>query len=365
MDRVLRRFSEKLNQKEVKYFVLFIWLIEQIYYFNKYNGVRIVFDSHRYLRGALHWKHFNPFYSYSAIISPFAHTDFLIGITFLQITLNFIALFCFLKLIQSASENSLVLLVGGLMFLWPELQLWNFYIHSESLFISISVYIIYFFTFKKYKWAITTMLILCFLRPNGFIFLLAFIFFYILKKYEVRKLIFPSIIILGIIFLALTDFVIPKLNNYPFMLHLMKGKIIQGSNLWTIDNTGLTYCKDCTNSIKIITLIINNPWFYFKFWTSRIVILFSQVRPYYRTVHNIGVVLLFIPVYYFAGKYIWKEKFKKYSFLLLPIIFEVCIVLIGGVDWDNRFLVIILPCVFLLSTFGFDSYLNEKTKLKP
>ena len=358
---MFRGFGKKIESiplQKINLFLFFAWLIEQILIYNYCGGIRIVFDSHRYIKQAS--THPDLFYSYTYLIAPFVKYNFLEAVIILQIILSVIAFWIYLKIINEVTSNNLVYLFGVLLFLWPELQIWNYYIHTESIFISLSVIALYFYFNKSYSLTFLICFTLCLIRPNGFIFLLGFSIFYFHQKVELKTFLISSIALILILTYISFEIILPKIFNiFSLYSNLTSGLIIQGYKDWHVGSS-LTECSECELIKKSTYVIINNPFFYFKLFTFRFIIYVTQFRPYYTSYHNMFIIISFLVIYFGVCKSIITDKFKRIGYLILPTVFQILIVIVSGVDWDNRFIVIILPNIFILSVMGYNQLLKTK-----
>jgi len=111
--------------------------------------------------------------------------------------------------------------------------------------------------------------------------------------------------------------------------------------------------------LKAVFFIINNPWYSLKLMFLKIIFFLSSYRPYYSIGHTVASAIFLIPSYYFILK-----EWKYLSASLKPFFFLVFILTIGIImltvaDWDCRFIVTLLPVIFLLSVKGWIQFIKH------
>ena len=137
-------------------------------------------DSVRYIKGANEIINFElPAFSsqkylgYTFYIAIFQYFSFDLSFVVLsQILLTFFSSLCIYKISKKFSSDKGAIFATSLYLFYLPLQMWNFYILTESIFISISIFIVYFFVFfKKGNIPILTLLIIFYIsiKPHGII----------------------------------------------------------------------------------------------------------------------------------------------------------------------------------------------------
>ncbi|WP_414703902.1 hypothetical protein [Pontibacter sp. 13R65] len=199
-----------------------------------------------------------------------------------------------------------------------------------------------------------------FLRPNGFFLVLGAIIscaVYIIKKSNLRltinQLLFPLAMVLAILGYGATE----AFEVYSPLQYLLQGQVLQGYNAFTIPIEAPPLIESQSVFRQMLTVFFNQPFNYFKLILMRFLLFWAQIRPYYSFSHNACIILFFVPVYVAAIYGFWKTRLNpKYLFLSVVIVLQTVMAIAVAVDWDNRFIVPILPFVFIFASIGFNSY---------
>lgn len=80
----------------------------------------------------------------------------------------------------------------------------------------------------------------------------------------------------------------------------------------------------------------------------------GNVKPYFSILHNTLIVLVLYPLYYFAVKGFLQFPVdrKEHIFISTYFIAQALTVALSSENWDGRFLIPVLPFVFMLSAIG-------------
>jgi len=364
--------------------IFFFWIATLLLYFffsehvkagSLENGVKFGADTKFYLRQAN--KILNGEVSVMDYKSKFGYILFLIPFIYFNLSLTFIVCFQLLLTAISAwclykiSEKFFCKLSGvicvALFLLYFPLQIRNFYVLTEMLFIDITIILSYFIVFfKKYYLPIiiflTTALIS--IRPNGILFLFSIllcIFFFLIKNKKYLYL--ATYILISLIFVFP---IINLLNSYIIDLNLIdsistKG-IIWG---WSLENN--ERCRNSclgvelinnnyqNNLLDILKFILNNFFEFFKIFLLKVYWLLLRARPYYSDLHNYYI--LFFDIIFYSGFIYGFLKRPKSNFSVNVILFFILlsIILVGltFADWSGRFSLYFLPMIMIFSSYGF------------
>ena len=340
--------------------VLITWFIVQVVIY-LFIGVEYGFEGDKYVNDAyllLNQHSLNIdrlFYSlYSILISISIKVGSgLWGIIFLQLIMNAIATYAFYLISYTIYRNSLSALITTIIFILSfQIQQWNFYLFTESIFISITIFLYYliakFNTAKTRNYFYISLLVvlLAFLRPSGFFFIapvFVFIAFIVYKEGFMKDIIY---LITAIGFVITINIIYNQTNLlYHFNLSNSKHWIIWGYDLLQIDNFD--------NSILD----------YLRLFIMRIIYYFSNWRPFFSLYHNLFIVFSLIPVYILA--FIGLLSFNKRNigfkiFLIFTILTFTVFIMITFVNWHGRFLAVILPAIIILSGYGIDSIIERR-----
>lgn len=360
-----------------QFILVLIWLGIQLYLWQSL-GIKVMTDSYRYLSFSKYitdygidiTSHSSRYISYSIFLAFCLHFNqsLLLAIS-LQIIISGLALVSLYSSVLHLTKDKLCASLTALFFiLWIEISSWNFYILTESLFISLTIIIFYLLIFscKKYHFFLFLLLFgLITLRPNGFIPVVATgVYFYrtLWIEYPKKRHLYT---LLTIIFLL---FNLVLLNNY--LLRTFKilevynrGDIIFGYwDLLIKPNSP----KLPTTHFPLLNLIIfflqNIPYF-IQAGFLKVFYFLAHTKPFYSVIHNIYISIFLFPIYVFA----LLNKFNKeppFLFIYTIIGLQTIMVFLTTEDWDGRFLMPILPFIFILSAKSITEIIRKHGKFK-
>ncbi|EJF09600.1 glycosyltransferase family 39 protein [Pontibacter sp. BAB1700] len=353
-----------------------LWMVMHLILYSRY-GVKIVFDSYRYLNyvesivsGSSYWlqPHSIFYSSYTLFLFLVLHvlSQPIEVVIALQILLSGVATVFFYKTLYNTTQHRVAAFIGVAFYLfWPQIHSWGFYIHTESLYISTSIFTLYLIsktTQNRYSLFVLA-LILCFaifLRPNGIFLLLGVIAGVIYLKKDMFTTT-HSYLVLVLVVPALLFSANYALEIFSPLQYLSQGQIIQGYNKLTIQIDSPQLVPTDPALLHVIGFIKEQPVSYIKLLLLRFIYLWAQVRPYYSNIHNIAIVIFFIPVFILALRGIRKAiKEQTFIFMVTVLFLQTVMTMVIAVDWDNRFVVPLLPFVFYFASIGFTSLLSFK-----
>jgi len=373
---------QKLSNSRAGISVLIaLWVIIQIVAFVHF-GVRHGVDSERYIQVAQsitvgNWpKGTDIFYtSYCLLIAGFQ----LLGlapswIVLLQLVLSAVSIIGIYATVKSISTNNLVPWMACLLYvMWFKFQQWNLIVYTDSLFTSmviLSVWVVITADSRlKYAIALAMIVFTTFIRPTGIGFLLAISFFLlydkliqIRSKYFTRLAILFLFLVLGgiIINVVLKDFI------HSFLLSYSNAEIIYPKiSLGILPPDDLIIPGDHYEPLlQLLLFAIYNPIYMIKISVMKGVLFFGHVKPYYSVFHNLLVALYLFPIYGFAISGVKQISEKRIVLFMITFVgFNFLMVSITSENWDGRFLLAILPWVFILAAFGITQWLQKKRTL--
>jgi hypothetical protein len=302
--------------------------------------------------------------SYSSFIAlVFLCNGTIETVVLIQILISGIATLCLYQFVFELSKNKKIAFIAVLLFLcWIKIHQWNTYIYTESLFTSFSIISIALLSMSKKGWHyVLTALVLVFtffIRPTGFNVLFGLLAY--LSVALLQKKILSTYIIVGIV-ISLITLVLIGLNYalqdyvYSFIASYKKAEVIYPSiHLWiSIPQDIVTPADSYPPLLQLILFIGSNPLYFFKLFFLKMILFLANVKPYYSTLHNLIIVLVLYPCYAFAVygfKAINNLKIKMY--ILTFITFQTITIAMTSENWDGRFLIPILPLIFICAAFG-------------
>ncbi|WP_147383259.1 hypothetical protein [Pontibacter oryzae] len=108
--------------------------------------------------------------------------------------------------------------------------------------------------------------------------------------------------------------------------------------------------------MQMFYIVADQPVNYIKLLLLRFGYFWGQVRPYYSVIHNATIVVFYLPAYFFALKGFRKIlQHPIYTFMLTVMSLQTLMVMALAVDWDNRFMVPLLPYIFVFTSIGLTS----------
>lgn len=255
--------------------------------------------------------------------------------------------------------------------LWVELQSWNFYILTESLFITCGILSFYFLVKAwenaKYSWVVLPLLIFTiFIRPHGVVYFLAVVIFLFSsfsdstfykenKKSLRRAALLVSLLMIVLIGVALEDFTFMSIDVYK------TGDIVYGASIifpeeeiLSMQTQSLEHPNpELPTAIQLVQFIFLNPVFFFRLSLAKLFFFFVHIKPYYSLLHNMLIAVTLYPLY---GLFLVGIKTSKRSpvktFVLAFIVLEAASVMFMVEDWDGRFLMPILPFIMVYAAIG-------------
>ena len=279
----------------------------------------------------------------------------------LQFLTTIISSFCLYLIGKKIFSKWAGLICLSFFLTYLPIQLRNFYLLTEILFINLSIILTYFVFFNKEKKILISLLaiFILFLRPQGILILLSitlskFIFSKFNKNYNLALKLF-TILFFSILLLIFLDI---GINYYNLIDSLSKG-VIWGYNFETnslcykacisgLTNPG-TYEK---NILGLILYVKDNFIILTKVSIYKIILFFAGWRPYYSFAHNLFILVFHIPIYLLFCIYFLKfRKFDQFeSFTLFYVLLSSIFVGITFADWSGRFIMFILPFIMIYAS---------------
>jgi hypothetical protein len=341
-------------------------------------GIRIVDDSPRYLQYANNiiekGFYFDPhefwYFTYTAfIIAIRSLHDSIAAVIIAQYILSLlgmISLYHAASRLYASKGSGFVAAVLYIGFF--EISIYNSYILCESLYISltaISLNILVYYYKKTYPlWTLVLgpliLLATVFAKPTGMGLLagvLAVSLYGLLRNIPKLHWRIATSICIALPFLLLVN---KMLTPFGFMNDYQRGELIFGMfhypdsphyTLLTIERPDPLYFPDTSLPplIRLILFILNHPIYWIQLFLGKVFLLFSHIRPFWATWHNLYSLLFLIPVYAAVVFNLFGEKdIKLKIFVLIFIGFHALSVGMLTDDWDGRFLLPVLPLIFLL-----------------
>ena len=384
----MKFFSEKTKFENYKIYIFVIytlWLISIFLFFQfselikaggLEDGVKLGNDSIFYLReaqyvidGTASIMDYKSKFGYIAFLIPFLYFDIpLINIVFFQIFLTTISAWCLYKISSNYfCELSGIICLALFLFYFP-LQIRNFYILTEMLFINLTIFLTYFLVFFKRSYLPTISFLLFALisiRPNGVLYLFSilictYIFFIQNKKY-------PYLLSYSVILIILLIPIVNLMNSYMVDLDLINSINTKGIVWgWSFENNRICEHDGQCLSIKFINhdyknnligvfqFIVNNFINFAYVFLLKIFWLLARIRPYYSDLHNFYILILNLVIYpgFIYGFMRRPKNIFSLNIILCFILLSIFLVGLTFADWSGRFSLYFLPFIMIFSSYG-------------
>ena len=361
--------------------ILLVFLLINAFLFQKY-GIKVVTDSGRYVEYATTLRsgfYFDPHnfwyigYSLYILLIQLLQGSFT-AIVAGQYVIAFFAVLALYKtsfIIWKNRRSALATILIYLLFI--DISSWNSYVLTESLYTSFTCFSIYCLTLmyngKRDFWfiALTGILVLftIFIKPTGIALagaLLSVVMYTFLKQLNNRIVYAGIIIFAGGIFLYLVN---RMLTTYLIMENYQLGEVIYAVTTVTdrpeVKSLVISPPENIYQPpvnypplLKIISFFFHHPLYWLRLFFTKAGYLLLHVRPFWSWGHNLFSLVVLLPSYWFCVKTLRQEKAKAQvvmfaeTYLLIHLL-SVCMT---SEDWDGRFLIPMLPVIFLFTGHG-------------
>ncbi len=390
-------FSSEIKFKNFNLYLLLIYLswigiLSLYFFFSEYikfgdleNGVKFGADTKFYLReankiisGEATVLDYKSKFGYILFLIPFVYFNLsLVYIVIIQLILTSISALCLYQITTRYFCKLAGIICFALFLIYFPIQIRNFYILTEMLFIDLVIILSFLFVFFKKKYLpliIFLLFALISIRPNGILYLFSIficIFLFFIKNKKYLNLVFYLIffLILSIPIINLLDSYISDLNLIDSISN--KG-IIWGWSLETnqrcrisclgveLDNSNYQ-----NNLFDVLRFIIHNFTDFIKIFLSKVFWLLLRARPYYSDIHNIYILFFGFIIYsgFFYGFYKRPKKNFSVNLILFFILLSIILVGLTFADWSGRFSLYFLPLVMIFSSYGLLIYVKKISNL--
>ncbi len=345
--------------------VIFIsWFVFQLLLFLMF-GITETHEAERFINNASillndhQLGEFQLFYSFyiSIIAIDLFFTKSLLPIIFLQLSLNLFSTLLFFRILKRLLNNNIALWTTIIMIVSYPLQQWNFYIYSESIFISELIIILYLLLNLSYQKVISFLLlalvyiITFFTRPSAVYLTIPVLIFFIInyKMYNRNKL-SALLFFLIVTMLAALSF----RYNYFYLKEFTSEALDKNWIIYGYEN------------IKISGKSENTLLYFFEIISKRFIYYFGMIRPYYSKIHNILLLLYSFIIYFLAVIGIFNFTGFKRSiniFILLVIAAFSLATILTFINWHGRFIAPIIPFILIMAAIGYH-IIERKLKSK-
>jgi len=379
-----------------RWLLLGLWLLLQAAFLVKFHGPHYANDSARYLGYATNLAQhgyyrleptetrlaadFQYVHNQRYILYPWYQSVWLRlhagwwGIVLGQIVISGLAAVALYSGVQQLARGrrGAAVLAVGLFILWPDVQQFNCYLLTESLFSSLSV-----FSF----WALVRvrggdwragavlaffLLLTALVRPNGFVVAAAAGVAGLAALYTARQRIFWLLVGAGVLVAPLVVWWLNyQLVSFFIVETYVRGELMFATPVWAIHpSTPLVLPPDGIGQMsRVLYFAAHNPGFLLRLMAGKLLVFFSSIKPYYSLAHKLMSVLVLWPLYYLAVRgarraTVW---LPARAFLVAVPLLQAAIVMLTVDDYDVRFLAPVLPFVFALAALQVSSIIQQSS----
>ena len=355
-----------------------LWVLVQLLFWRKFGGPHFVNDSARYLeyaRGIAERGYFEPGHNLRYVLYPLFQSGWLrLGLGWEGIVAGQLAVSALAT--RAIYRGTRRLARGGrgaaalatLAFVaWPDIQQFNVFLLTESLFISLMA--LSFGAFTKVRhgqlhdWALLLLVLTLttLARPNGFVGGLAAALAGLdaLRRRSDRRPWRATLLALVLLAPLLWAALNHQLATFYLMDTYQRGELIFRYQLWAVHQTApLNMPPPGTGpAARVLYFGVHNPVYLGRLMLGKLFVFVSYLKPHYSLAHRVLGVLVLWPAYWLAARaarrrVVWRPArvFLAGTFLL-----QTTIIMLTVDDWDVRFLAPVLPAVFILATLEVSS----------
>jgi hypothetical protein len=286
-----------------------------------------------------------------------------IGIVLAQSLLTSLAAYCLYRLARRIFDNRAGLTAALFYVVYVELHYWNFYIQSESLFVSMII-ISLFLVVEWRGWlrmsvAGLVVLFTSVIRPNGIILILSvgiYVSYSLLRARRYKALVGVACATVVAFPLAI-NFVSVILAHFHRVGRFSDGIIIAhyGKSYLAMPGVLPAGLQEIQNPLfKLLFFITQKPLYFLKLAGRRLWYLFVNMRPYYSAFHKYYLLMVLVPSYALAagGVLSRSEHTAEKLFLLSLCCLQGLVVALTYVDNDGRYSLVLMPIVFVFAGGG-------------
>jgi hypothetical protein len=292
------------------------------------------------------------------------------GVVFFQYVLAYIALIALYFAAINLYQNPKAALLTGIWFLgFIMISFWNLFLYAESLMISLYCISFFFLTTWYQKkvtlwnviigvlvlaWAVLT-------KPTGLGILVAVMavgIYWFFKQGYSKTVKWAFSVVLVVCFLGLTN---KMLATFGFVRDYQVGEVVYNIHKLAHEDYAKPLLLQVPEDlfipeegkaplVKLFQIVVFNPWYSLKLFGTKFFYYLFYIRPYYSWTHNVLALAVLLPMYYGFVKSMTGKMLKPEVkiFALTFIAFSAFSVSLLTINWNARFLMPVLPLVFLV-----------------
>lgn len=362
-----------------------LWVLVQLGFWRKFGGPHFVNDSARYLayaHGIAERGYFEPGHNLRYVLYPLFQSLWLRlglgwpGIVAGQMAVSALATRAIYRGTRRLAQGGRgAAALATLAFIaWPDIQQFNMFLLTESLFISLTALSFGAFTNvragRPRHWALLLLVLAlaALARPNGFVVGLAATLAGLdaLRRRPDRR---PwRAALLGLVLLA--PLLWAALNHQLATFYLMdtyqRGELIFRYQLWAVHQAApLNMPPPGTGpAARVLYFAVHNPVYLGRLMLGKLFVFVSYLKPHYSLAHRVLGVLVLWPAYWLAARAARRRGIWQPARVFLAGIFllQTATIMLTVDDWDVRFLAPVLPVVFVLAALEVASQVSAPSQ---
>ena len=366
-------------------FIVFAFVIVHVILYFSY-GIISTLEAEKYILQAGHvlagtFPSSSKYYFYLPIIYLIAFAErFSLGYGFVVLIQSVLSLFALLLLykgIKAVLNETVALLTSlALCFFLPFMQ-WNFFLYSESIFISLSMILLYAVcqfekqNIQSFLLIIGVLTAMVFTRPFGALFVPPLFVYFLFSRYRVKRFKLYTVLT-ATIFILLMYLSIQAVFHGGEDMDAMKPFVEEHIICFVPNNPqgAKLDLKYYNNGIRdILYYIVHNPGHFTKLMLERLFSFFKFTRPWYSKMHNLFLLIFLVPLYlfFFIGLVPFlKKKTNLAIYVVALLILYPLATTFQCDDWHSRFTMPMLPPIFMVAAYGFSRlFLKQKATEQP
>jgi len=349
-----------------------LWVLVQLGFLRQFRGPHFANDSARYLEYAAaiaERGYFAPGHNLRYVLYPLFQSIWLKvgwgwwGIVAGQLAVSALATRAVYRSTRRLAQGQRLAaaLTTFLFIAWPDIQRFNVFLLTESLFISLVALSYGAFTRvrsgrrRDWLWLGLALLLTALARPNGFLVGLAagLAGLDALRRQPNRRAWWAVLLLLGLLSPLLWRALNHQLATYYLMDTYQRGELIFRYPLWAVHQAApLNLPPPGTEPVmRVLYFAAHNPTYFGRLLLGKLFVFSSYLKPHYSLAHRVVGVLVLWPAYWLAARAARRREIWRPARVFLSAVFllQTTIVMLTVDDWDVRFLAPVLLVVFALA----------------
>ncbi|MDB5236318.1 MAG: hypothetical protein JWR44_3311 [Hymenobacter sp.] len=360
-----------------------LWVLVQLLFLWRFHGPRFANDSGRYLAYAANiaeWFYFEPGHNLRYILYPLFQSFWLRlglgwwGIAAGQMAISALATRAVYRGTRRLAngQRGAAALATLLFIVWPDIQQFNVFLLTESLFISLVALSFGAFTRLRHgrqadwAWLLVALMLTALARPNGFLVGLAAALAGLdaLRRRSDRRAwrgaLLGLVLLSPLLWVALNH----QLATYYLMDTYQRGELIFRYQLWAVHQAApLNMPPPGTGPVaRVLYFGAHNPIYLGRLMLGKLFVFVSYLKPHYSLAHRAVGVLVLWPAYWLAARAAQQRAIWRPARVFLAAIFllQTAIIMLTVDDWDVRFLAPVLVAVFVPAALELQRFWEPK-----